>query len=181
MQPVLLWMEWSDERQACQQVVAEHGQELAVRTFGGFASFLRAILHTSTTTNATTTTGSGVVEYGIVQDEDATVLCLKTHAMVVLLTALVLPASVIYVLEKQMWKTFTKADPKTLCWQGGPTAQRIANVQVKVRRQMKRHHEQHYMMYFDGGSRVIAIAFVLAAVVWQLIDKSEFVLNHLLL
>jgi hypothetical protein len=152
-QPVILALAWSEERKACMASALEH-PELTSAAFGNIATVLRGVTHPSGWSKTSSS-------------DDAMSLCCKVDAFFVVMVAYVLPGCVIWYLEQQTKQEFTRVDPRQLTWEGGAGARDIALIQKKLRKANKNRADFYYSG-FDG--RIIAISFVIAATLWQLLD-----------
>ena len=156
VQPIVLALQWSEEQAACRASAVEY-PELTSAAFGSIAGVLRNLTRSSSWSH----------EPPI---DDAMSLCCKVDAFFVIMVAYVLPGVVIWYLEQHTWQDFTRVDPGLLTWSGGPDARQISLIQKKMRREYKKRVNFYYTAY-DG--RIMAIAFVVAATLWQLLDSSN--------
>ncbi len=153
-QPLILALHWSEERKACQASALEYPEQ-TVGAFGGLASILRSLTHSSAWSQST-------------PYDDAMSICCKVDAFFFVSMALILPGCLIWFLEQQTWNEFSRVDPAQLTWEGGPDEREIALIQRKLRKSNKNRSD-----FFDSGfdGRILAIAFIMAATLWELIDS----------
>lgn len=151
VQPVILLLGWQSDCMACRASAREF-PKLTSAAFGPLTTLLRTILQSSTRYEAAI---------------DPFMACIKVYAFLLIIISFLLPGFIIWYFERQTWRDFTRADPKTLTWEGGPSRGDIAAVQIKLRRASKSNKSFYYSGY-DG--RIFGIGFVVLSILWQLID-----------
>jgi hypothetical protein len=152
-QPLILGLQWIEERKACEASALEYPEQTSA-AFGNIARVLRSLTGSSSWSQTT-------------PSDDAMSFCCKVDAFFVVLVAFFLPGAVIWYLEQQTCQEFSRVAPEKLTWEGGADARQLALLQRKLRKANKSRADFYYSGY-DG--RIIAIAFVIAATLWQLLD-----------
>jgi hypothetical protein len=149
-QPIVLALNWYDERRSCFDSATEYPEATKV-AFGAIASALRGL----------------TPSFDVPRYDDAMSLCCKVDAFFVAMVAYIIPGSVTWFLEQKTWAEFTRVDPWRLTWAGGPTEEQIAVIQKKMRSESRARADFYYSAY---TGRIVPIAFVIAITFWQFVD-----------
>lgn len=149
-QPIILALYWLEERKVCQSSALEYPEQ-TLKSFGITMALLRGLTGSST--------------HPLETPDDALSMCCKVHAFFIIIIALLVPGAVIWYLEQQTWREFSRVDPRKLTWERGPDEHQIYLIQRKLRRITTDRAER---AVFDG--RMVAISYVFAATLWQLLD-----------
>ena len=137
----------------CRWAVAQH-EGLVVATFGGLREWGRVLL-------AAVVSPAAGWWASQLQPSSAYASCMQVHMFMMVVLGFALPGVVIWRLERQTWLGFLNADPRSVLWEGGPSAEQAALGLERLRREECARETPSWDV------RVGAAVFLGAVVLWH--------------